>query len=131
VGELQSALDALAAEDLKPMFGPQLLDRLAPLLQAQNRIAAEVARTVRECELTGAAESDGLKTMQSWLRGHAHLADSEAARVVAAGRALERLPAVAAGFADGAITAGQVGMIARIAEPDRLAAVAEKGRRPG
>jgi hypothetical protein len=126
MGELQSALDALAAEDLKPMFGPQLLDRLAPLLQAQNRIAAEVARTVRECELTGAAEHDGLKTMQSWLRGHAHLADTEAARVVAAGRALERLPAVAAGFADGEITAGQVAVIARVAEPERLAAAAER-----
>jgi hypothetical protein len=59
VGKLQSALDALAAEDLKPMLGPQLLDRLATLVRAQNRIAAEVARTVRECELTGAAESTG------------------------------------------------------------------------
>ena len=59
MGELQSALDALAAEDLKPMFGPQLLDRLAPLLQAQNRIAAEVARTVRECELTGPSSTTG------------------------------------------------------------------------
>jgi hypothetical protein len=91
-----------------------LLDRLAPLLQAQNRIAAEVTRTVRECELTQAAETDGLKTMQSWLRGHAHLAPGEAARVVASGRALEQLPAVAAGFADGAFTAGQVGVIAQI-----------------
>jgi hypothetical protein len=122
VGELQSALDSLAAEDLKPMFGPQLLDRVAPLLQAQNRIAAEVARAVRECELTGAAEHDGLKTMQSWLRGHGHLADGEAARLVGAGRALEYLPAVAAAFAEGAITAGQMSVIGRIAEPDRLAA---------
>ena len=63
MGELQSALHALAAEDLKPMFGPQLLDRLRPLLQLQNRLAAEVVRTVRECELTQAAEHDGLKTM--------------------------------------------------------------------
>ena len=126
MGELQSALDSLAGEDLKPMFGPQLLDRLAPLLQAQNRIAAEVARTVRECELTGAAEHDGLKTMQSWLRGHGHLAEAEAARVVAAGRSLEQLPETAAAFAEGAITAGQVGVIARVAELDRLAAAADR-----
>jgi hypothetical protein len=90
-----------------------------------------VARTVRECDLIGAAESDGLKTMQSWLRGHAHLADSEAARLAGAGRALEQLPAVAAGSADGAITAGQVEMIARVAEPDRLAAAAEAARSRG
>jgi hypothetical protein len=127
MGELRSALDALAAEDLKPMFGPQLLDRLAPLLQAQNRIAAEIIRTVRECELTGAAEHDGLKTMQSWLRGHAHLGTGEAARVVASGRALEHLPAVAAGFADGTITAAQVAVIAPIAgEPERAAAAEQE-----
>jgi hypothetical protein len=59
VGELQSALDSLAAEDFTLMLGPQLLDRLRPLLVLQNRIAAEVARTVRGCELTGAAEFEG------------------------------------------------------------------------
>jgi hypothetical protein len=123
MGELQSALDALAAEDLKPMFGPQLLERLAPLLQAQNRIAAEVVRTVRECELTQAAERDGLKTMQSWLRGHAHLAASAAGQLVRSGRALEHLPAVAAAFADGEITSAQVAAIAPIVgEPERAAA---------
>jgi hypothetical protein len=127
MGELRSALDALAADDLTPMCGPQLLDRLAELVREQNRIAAEVVRTVRACELTQAAECDGLKTMQSWLRGHAHLAEGEAARLVGTGRALEHLPAVAAGFADGVITAGQVGVIARIAEPDRLAAAADRG----
>ena len=126
MGELQSALDALAVEDVKPMFGPQLLDRLRPLLVASNRLAAEIARTVRECELTGAAEHDGLKSMTSWLRGHAHLAEGEAARVVTAGRALEHLPAVAASFADGAITAGQVAVCAKVAEPDRLAAAADR-----
>src|SRR3978361_1121782 len=88
VGELQSALDALAAEDLTGLFGLQLLERLGPLLVLQNRVAAEVTRTVRECELTGAAESDGLKTMPSWLRGHGHLTPAEAARLGGAGRAV-------------------------------------------
>ena len=64
------ALDRLAAEDLKSMFGPQVLERTR-LLRAQNRLDAQVARTVREGELTQAAEHDGQKTMQSWLRGHA------------------------------------------------------------
>ena len=47
MGELTSALDALAADDLKPMFGPALLDRAAELLEARNRIDAELTRTVR------------------------------------------------------------------------------------
>ena len=82
---LTAKLDGLAGDDLSPLFGPALLDRLRDLLTAQNRLAAEIARTVHECEVSGAAEFDGLKTMGSWLRGHAHLSTAEAARVVRAG----------------------------------------------
>ncbi|HZH19975.1 MAG TPA: DUF222 domain-containing protein [Geodermatophilus sp.] len=127
VEALSSALDALAREDLAPLFGPALLERLRPLLVAQNRLAAEVARTVRECEVSGAAEHDGLKTMASWLRGHGHLSDAQAARVVRAGRALEHLPLLAAGFAAGHLTGEQAAAIGRVAEPQRLAMAAEQG----
>ena len=124
---LASALDGLAGEDLSPLFGPALLERLRPLLVAQNRLAAEVARTVRECEVSGAAEFDGLKTMGSWLRGHAYLSTAEAARVVRAGRALEHLPVMAAGFVAGHVTGEQAAVIGRVAEPEHLAAAAEQG----
>ncbi len=99
--QLIAALDALAAEDLTPSFGPALLERLGPLPVAQNRIAAEVARTVREAEVSGAAEVDGLQTMASWLRGHAHCSTAGAARVVRTGRALESLPTLAEAFTAG------------------------------
>src|SRR3982751_3061731 len=102
MGELASTLDALAADYLPAMFGPQLLERLGELLRAQNRLGAEVARTVRQCELADAAEFDGKKSMASWLRGHARLSGRAAAELVATGRALEQLPAVAA-FAGGAV----------------------------
>ncbi len=127
MGELQSAVDALAAEDLTHLFGPALLERLGPLLVLQNGIAAEVARTVRQCELAGAAEHDGLKSMASWLRGHARLSTVEAGRVVRTGRALEHLPATAAAFADGALTAGQVATIAPIAGEEQRAAAEAQG----
>jgi hypothetical protein len=126
VDELTAALDALAAEDLTSLFGPALLERLGPLLAAQNRLAAEVARTVAEAEVSGAAEVDGLKTMASWLRGHGHLSPREAARVVRAGRALAHLPGMAAAFAAGAVTAEQAAVIGRVAEPEHLAAAAEQ-----
>ncbi len=125
--ELTEALDGLAAEDLTPLFGPALLERLRPLLAAQHRIAAEVARTVREAEVSGAAEVDGLATMASWLRGHGHLPEAEAARVVRTGRALAHLPTLATAFAAGHVTAEQAGVIARVAEPKPLAAAAEQG----
>src|SRR4051812_50205914 len=86
VGELQSALDALAAEDLSGMFGPALLERLGNLLRDRNRLDAQITRVVRECEKAGAAEFDGLKTMPLWLRGHARLSPAAASRLVRAGR---------------------------------------------
>jgi hypothetical protein len=125
--ELQSAVDALASDDLTSMFGPQLLERLTPLLRAHTALVAAITRTVRECEKTGAAEHDGLKTMQSWLRGHARWSKSSAVQLVANGRALEHLPAVATGFATGAITADQVAVAAQVATPARLAQAAEQG----
>jgi hypothetical protein len=127
VDELLALLDGLATEDLAPLFGPALLERLHPLLVAQNRLAAEIARTVRECEVSGAAEVDGLTTMGSWLRGHGHLSAAEAARVVRTGRALEHLPVMAAAFAAGHVTGGQAAVIGRVTEPEHLARAAEQG----
>src|SRR5918994_2110267 len=80
VDALGEALDALAAERLDGEFGPALLERLGPLLTAANRLAAEVARTVRQCELTGASEHDGKASMTAWLRGHHRLSQAEAGR---------------------------------------------------
>ena len=94
------------------------------LLTATNELAAQLARTARQGELASAAEHDGLRTMQSWLRGHGYLAPAEAARVVRTGRAPEQLPAVAAAFAAGTVTAGQVAEIARVVEPEYAAAAA-------
>jgi hypothetical protein len=126
VEQLLASLDALAAEDLAPLFGPALLDRLRPLLAAQNRLAAEVARTVREAEVSGAAEVDGLGSMASWLRGHGHLSVAEAARVVRTGRAQVHLPGLAEAFAAGEVTGEQAGLVARVVEPEPLARAAEQ-----
>ncbi|WP_308010425.1 DUF222 domain-containing protein [Blastococcus sp. LR1] len=123
---LGSLLDELSGERLEGMFGPQLLERLTPLLTLQNRIAAEVARTVRQCELADAAEFDGKATMISWLRGHARFSQSAANTLVRNGRALEHLPAVAATFAAGAISAEAVSVIAPVAAPKNLAAAVEQ-----
>jgi hypothetical protein len=109
------ALEALAAEGLDGMVAPQLLDRTALLVRARNRLDAELTRTVRRCEVTQAAEHDGLKSMASWLRGHVRLSAGEVRRLIRNGRALERLPAVAAAFAAGAVTAEQVTVVAPVA----------------
>ncbi len=125
--ELSSVLDSLGGEELSGRFGSQLLPRLRGLLAARNRLDAEIARTVRECELTQASEIDGLKTMASWLRGHGRLSPGAAAGVVRAGRALAELPAVAAACATGAVSAEQVAVIAPVTRPEHLAAAEAQG----
>src|SRR4051812_6816342 len=109
------------------MTAPELLDRTAALVAARNRIDAELARTVRRAELAQAPEHDGLKTMQSWLRGHARLSPAAAGQLVRNSRALEFLPAVAAGCAAGVITAEQVGVLAPVTRPETLGAAADQG----
>src|SRR3954465_5169089 len=115
-----SALDGLAADDLHGLPAAGLLDRTAALVAARNRIDAELARTVRRAELAQAPEHDGLKTMASWLRGHARLSPAAAGQLVRNGRAVEFLPAVAAGSAAGLITAEQVGVLAPVTRPEPL-----------
>jgi hypothetical protein len=127
LADLEHALDRVAAEDLKGTFGPQVLERNRRLLALKNRIDAELTRCVREGELTQASEVDGAATMQSWLRGHGRLSNSGAHRLVAAGRALEHLPAVAAAFAAGRVTAEAVTVIAPVARDEHRAAAVAAG----
>jgi hypothetical protein len=115
VEELESALDSLAAEDLYGQVAPQLLDRTSALVRARNRIDAELTRTVRRAENVQAPEHDGQKSMRSWLQGHVRLSAGAAHRLSVNGRALELLPAVAAAFAAGAVTAEQVAVVAPVA----------------
>jgi hypothetical protein len=64
--------------------------------------------------------------MQSWLRGLGRLSGAAARRLGVIGRVCEHQPAVAAGFADGRVTAEQVAAIAPVAmEEHRAAAVAQ------
>src|SRR3954454_9645372 len=122
LAELDAVLDRLAGEDLKGMFGPRVLDRTRRLLRLRNRLEAQLARAVREGELTQAAGAAGRASMHSGLRGHARLSGAAAHRQVAVGRACEQLPAVAAGFAAGRLTAEQVTAIAPVARAENLAA---------
>ena len=124
---LDGVLEALAAEDLKSSFGPAVIERTGSLVVAKNRLDAELARTVREGELTQACEHDGKATMASWLRGHHRLSPRETGRLVGNGRALEQLPALAALAAAGGVSADAVNTIAPIASAVNLARADAQG----
>ena len=73
MGELESALDALAADDLHALTAAQLLDRTARWCGPGTGSTPRSPARCGSPTLTQAAEHDGLKTMRSWLRGHARL----------------------------------------------------------
>ena len=124
---LEGALEALAGQDLKSLFGPAVIERTGSLVAARNRLDAVLARTVREGELTQASEHDGKASMSAWLRGHHRLSQGEAARLVRNGRTLEQLPALAAAASSGAVTAEAVSTIAPVASAENLARADEQG----
>ncbi|SDF08476.1 HNH endonuclease [Blastococcus fimeti] len=124
---LAGALEALGGEVLTSSFGPAVIERTGALVVARNRLDAEVARTVREGELTQAAEHDGKATMASWLRGHHRLSQGEVNRLVRNGRVLEKLPTLAAAAAAGAVSAEAVSVIAPVVSEVNLARAAAQG----
>ena len=113
--ELETVLDALAADDLDDLVAPQLLERTARLLRARNRLDAILTGTLRRAEAARAAEHDGLTSMKGWLRTHGRLAAGEISRLIRNGRAREQLPALREAFAAGTVTAEQVAVIAPVA----------------
>src|SRR4051794_36195194 len=114
-------------EELHALAGPELLDGIRDLVAERNRIDAALARRVRVADSTQAFAGDGMKTAQSWLRGHCRLSKAAASQVVRNGRALEQLPAVEQAHAAGEITAEQVSEIAKILDPEAVAFAAAQG----
>src|SRR3954469_10790051 len=112
---------------LHALEGPELLDRIRDLVEVINRAQAELSRTVRVADSKQAFAGDGMKTAQSWLRGHCRLSKAAASQVVRNGRALEQLPAVEQAHAAGALTADQVSVIAEIVAPAAVALAAAQG----
>jgi Domain of unknown function (DUF222)/HNH endonuclease len=112
--------------ELHALSNPELLGRTRDLVTAMNRLAADLARTVRVADSKQAFAGDGMTTGQSWLRGHCRLSAAAASQVVRNGRALEQLPAVADAQAAGEITADQVAVIAKITAPRYAALIAEQ-----
>src|SRR3954454_17057981 len=121
-----SMRDEVPEADLHALSGPQLLDRMRELVEVINRAQAQLARTVRTAENRQAFEHDGMKSAQSWLRGHCRLSVSTASQVVRNGRAMEQLPGVAEAHAAGTLTADQVSAIGKITAPRYLRLIAEQ-----
>ncbi|MGR6966636.1 DUF222 domain-containing protein [Geodermatophilus sp. URMC 61] len=113
MSELRSALDGLAEIDLAALSDDALLDLVAELSTAANRVAATLTSAVRAADHREAYRRDSAVSMKGWLHGSCRLAPAEATAIVSTGRRLERLPATAAAFTSGDITATHARVITR------------------
>jgi hypothetical protein len=127
MSELRSALDALAGLDLAELSPDDLLDLTGELVTAGNRIAATLTGVVRAADRREAYRRDGAVSMKAWLRGSCRMAPDQATATVSTGRRLEQLPATAAAFAAGEISATHARVITRAMTPARLATAADAG----
>ena len=127
MSELRSALDDLAALDLAELSDDAVLDLVGELSAVANRVAAVLTSAVRAADRREAYRCDGAVSMKGWLRGSCRLAPAEATAIVSTGRRIEQLPATAAAFAAGEITATHARVITRAMTPARVAKAAEAG----
>jgi len=105
VGNLQSAIDELAAEDLHALGGAALGDSIVELGADIERLQAERLRRVAVFDGLGAAAATGARSTAAWLRHHCRVGAGQAADLVSVARALDRrLPATRQ-----ALQAGQIG----------------------
>ena len=128
LADLEAALDRLAGEDLKSLFGPQVLDRTRRLMVAEEPAGRPGGpRRCARGSSPGPPSTTGRPACSRGCAGTRRLSPAAAHRLVATGRALDHLPAVAAAFAAGRLTAEQVAVIAPVARPENLAAAAAQG----
>ena len=127
MSELLSALDELAEADLAELSPDGLLDLVAGLVTATNRMSAALTSAVRAADRREAYRRDGAVSMKSWLRGSCRMAPSEATATVSTGRRLEQFPETSAAFAAGEISAAHAPVITKPMTPGRLAKADEAG----
>ncbi len=105
------------------MFGSA--EMIAKKRKAIDALEAEWVADVAEYDRSGAWQTDGFFGAAAALRHTCHLDQSVAQQYVSLGRKLERLPEVAAAFADGDISLRHAQVLANAYSAKRAAALAE------
>jgi hypothetical protein len=127
-----SVLEQLAALDPADFDPADLADeqlrQLVPLAQIGiNRLAAVQTAAVAAGEARQVQQVDGMMSMKAWLTGHCRLSGRAAADLIRDGRRLAQLPALAAAYAEGAITPAHVAVVTAAVTPARLAVAEANG----
>jgi hypothetical protein len=113
MGELRSAVDALAGLDLDELGNTALGELIVEVTRQRDRLDGICHRLVAEHDRRLAWKADGARSEKEWLRGACRLSPGEAAVRTNTARNLGRLPATAEALAEGTISAGQARVAAQ------------------
>jgi Domain of unknown function (DUF222) len=112
MGNLQSAIDELATEDLQ-LAGPvAVAESLVEEFRQVERLQADALRRLAFVDASGAWAHEGSLSTQAWLRRHCRMAPGAAAERVRVARRLEELPEARDAFRSGDIGYAHVRLIA-------------------
>jgi hypothetical protein len=103
MSELRSAIDGLAAVDVRELPDAVLSDELVELRTAVNRLEAQFERRLGAFDGRGVAEQQARLSTASWLTEQCRLDPGDATRRVRLARRLGNMPLAAAAFEAGAI----------------------------
>lgn len=122
MGNLASALDELQAEDLGMLTAPEVEARLSELYRGNQRLSAEILRTVSECERRRAHYRRGMIDATQALSSGLGISGREAGSLLARAKSLEGMPLVSAAHASGEINQSKVSLLASAlkASPERF-----------
>ena len=129
LGALASAIDALAAVDVRALPDAAVGEQIVALQCQAARLAAQLARRVEVFDRRGAAAADGAVSSGGWLRSTCRMGPGEARQLVVTARRLaDALPATTAALAEGAISYRHACVLARASTdvPTELVAAAEE-----
>jgi hypothetical protein len=118
MGNLRSAIEELASDDVERSTDVRLVEDLEELEGATRAIEAERARRIGELDRRGVHVRDAFVSLTSWLTSRLRIAPSVAARHIRLARALPRMPHAAAALAAGELSVESAGLLVSVRDAD-------------
>jgi Domain of unknown function (DUF222) len=104
MGNLRSAIDELASDDVERSTDARLVEDLEELEVGARAVEAERVRRIGELERRGVHIRDGFVSITSWLSSRLRIASSVAARLIRLARALPQMPHTSAALSAGELS---------------------------
>ena len=114
MADVRAGIDGLAAEDRSDWSGPARTQRVLELLEASERLQAEMLRTLGEWDTAHAWADDGALSAASWLAHRAPLSKARANRLVRTARLARKHDGTGEALAAGTVSAAHVEVLATV-----------------